>query len=163
MAAWECEFYRRVLKVSLSALVDKIRIAKRTCNILYIESGVHNQGHDNISRWMLHNFCSLHLIYYIILYRLTVSAVQFSFSFALPWFTNAWFSSGICFNESRQILKRIKLSALKSPHYSLLLSQSRHWKKKRIDFSVLSSHIDKVRQLREANRCESLISDFIAS
>ena len=68
----------------LSALVDKIRIAKRPCNILYIESGVHNQEHD-ISRWMLHNFCSLHLIYYIILYRLTVSAVQFSFSFALSW------------------------------------------------------------------------------
>ena len=67
MATWECEFYLRVLKVSLSALVDKIRIAKRPCNILYIESGVHNQGHD-ISRWMLHNFCSLHLIYYIILY-----------------------------------------------------------------------------------------------
>ena len=78
MAAWECEFYLRVLKVSLSALVDKIRIAKQPCNILYIESGVHNQGHD-ISRWMLHNLCSLHLIYYIILYRLTVSAVQFRF------------------------------------------------------------------------------------
>ena len=35
MAAWGYEFYLRVLKVSLSALEDKIRIPKRPCNILY--------------------------------------------------------------------------------------------------------------------------------
>ena len=35
MAAWGFEFYLLVLKVSLSALVDKIRIPALPCNILY--------------------------------------------------------------------------------------------------------------------------------
>ena len=35
MAVWGYEFYLLVLKVSLSALEDKIRIPARPCNILY--------------------------------------------------------------------------------------------------------------------------------
>ena len=36
MAAWGYEFYLLVLKISLSALEDKIRIPKRPTNILYL-------------------------------------------------------------------------------------------------------------------------------
>ena len=51
MAAWGYEFYLLVLKVSLSALEDKIRIPARPWNILYISTSIEDRSGVQKVQW----------------------------------------------------------------------------------------------------------------